>query len=101
LWVANLIAQEVSYQMNVLNLLEQLEAARQATLDRYSGLEPDRLDEPWEWRGAPSTCRFMLSWLSEGSESRRVRIMSAAQQLGHRFTDAHRALMLLGAARGR
>src|SRR5712692_9730894 len=86
--------------MNVLDLTEQLEAARQATLDRYSSLEPDRLSAPWEWRGAPSTHRFMLSWLSEGSESRRVRILSAAQRLGHRFTDAHRAVMLLGAWRG-
>jgi hypothetical protein len=86
--------------LSIEQLVSELEAVRQTTLDRYSGLEPDRLSDVWEWRGSPSTRRFMLSWLSEGSESRRVRILSATQRLGHRFTDAHRAVMLLGASRG-
>ena len=86
--------------MNVQEFVDALEDAREETIRRFAGLDPARLDEERSWRGAPSTLRFLLNWLSEGAQSRRLQIQRTAEQLGRTLTEAQRAVVLLGASRG-
>lgn len=75
---------------------------RAETLRRFSTVDPAQLDQERDWRGAPSDLRFRLSWLSEGSEGRRVRMLSLGGQLGlPPRGDAQRAMMIAGETRGR
>jgi hypothetical protein len=84
-----------------MDLVSELQFARQATLKRYAMSPESELNEARAWEGAPSSLRFHLSWLSEGGENRRVRILRAASELGYRFTEAQLAVLELGRARGR
>ncbi|HTE85071.1 MAG TPA: DinB family protein [Dehalococcoidia bacterium] len=87
--------------MAVEDLVAELEDARKATLLRFANIDPQRLEDPLHWRGKPSSLRFLLSWLSEGAEARNATIAAALEQNGHHRTDAQRAIVSLGAWRGR
>lgn len=87
--------------MNLPEIVSELYAARQMTLDRFASAPEADLNERRDWKGANSTLRFHLSWLAEGGETRRVRILNAARRMGCQFTEAQVAVMLVGAARGR
>jgi hypothetical protein len=87
--------------MSVQELVNTLESTRESTVRRFGGIDPARLEEERSWRGAPSTLRFLFNWLSEGTQSRRLRILRTAEQLGRRLSEAQQAVVLLGAARGR
>jgi uncharacterized damage-inducible protein DinB len=83
-------------------LIDSLRATRADTLYRFAELAPRYLEDPHDWRGAPFNLRFRLSWLSEGSETVRIRAYGIGYELGHpRLTDAQRILTITGETRGR
>lgn len=87
--------------MGISELLDRLEATRAETLRRFASLDPARLEDERQWRGAPSQLRFLLNWLSEGAESRRLRMIHALSQLNRPLTQAQQAVLMLAIARGR
>jgi hypothetical protein len=83
-------------------LIRELRTTRAATVARFGLLEPARLSELHDWRGARSDLRFQLSWLSEGTENRRIQILGVGRLLARpRMTDAQHALGIAAALRGR
>jgi DinB superfamily len=86
--------------MTAAAVIEELDAARRITLERYSSINDSDLEEQREWRGAPSQMRFLLAWLSEGCETRRIRIIEALAQMGRRPSGAQRIAIELARARG-
>jgi uncharacterized damage-inducible protein DinB len=89
-------------QTKAAALIGSLRAARADTLSRFAHLGPERVEEPHDWRGAPTNLRFRLSWLSEGSETLRIRALGIGRELGRpRLTDAQHILTIAGETRGR
>ena len=75
-------------------LIDALRAARAETARLVSAMDPARLGAPSPWRGAMPPIGFMVGWLAEADETRRVRIESDFVSSGTvKLSVAQRALV--------
>ena len=87
--------------MDAATLIGDLRLLRLETLRRGAALDPARLGEQHEWRGKPAPLIFLLSWLAEADDTRRVRVDDTRARLAAPPTVAQRALVTAGETRGR